>query len=56
MLENPGGRAATSKKRAQPASEDLVKKQKRLEPAAKADLPPKGGKKVIKRKATEVDG
>jgi hypothetical protein len=54
--EKPGGGVANSKKRAQPSSKESVKKRKRPEPAAKADIPPKQGKKVIKQKAIEVDG
>jgi hypothetical protein len=55
MPKKPEGGAIASKRKAQPAQEEPVKKQKKPEPAAKADLPPKGGRKVIKRKATEVD-
>jgi hypothetical protein len=48
--KKPRGGAAASKKRSQPA-----RKRKKPKPEVKDKLPPKG-RKVIKRKATEVDG
>jgi hypothetical protein len=56
MLKKPGGEATASRKRSQSASAEPTHKWKKPEPAAKDNLPPKGGKKVTKRKATEVDG
>jgi hypothetical protein len=35
---------------------ESAQKRKKPEPVAKDNLPPKEGKMVIKRKATEVDG
>jgi hypothetical protein len=54
-FEETGGRAAASKKRSQPGPSEPAQKRKKLELVAKDQLPPKG-KKVIKSKATEVDG
>jgi hypothetical protein len=53
--KKPRGRAAASKKRSQPVPAELTQKQKKLEPMVKDKLAPKG-KKVVKRKATKVDG
>jgi hypothetical protein len=54
--KKPGGEAIASKKRSQPAPAEPAHKRKKPEPVAKDNLSPKGGKKVIKRKTTEVDG
>jgi hypothetical protein len=56
MLKKPGGEATASRKRSQSASVEPTHKRMKPEPAAKDNLPPKGGKKVIEHKATEVDG
>jgi hypothetical protein len=54
-LEKPGGGAAASKKRSQSAPSEPAQIRKKPEPVVRHQLPPKG-KKVIKRKAMEVDG
>jgi hypothetical protein len=53
--EKPGGGASASKKRSQSAPSEPAQKRKKPKPMVKDQLPPKG-KKVTKRKATEVDG
>jgi hypothetical protein len=45
MLKKPRGEATTSRKRSQSASAEPTHKRKKPEPAAKDNLPPKGGRR-----------
>jgi hypothetical protein len=54
-LEGARSGAAAAKRRSQPAPLEPAVKQKKIEPAAKSLLPPKG-KKVVKRRATAEAG
>jgi hypothetical protein len=53
--EGTGSGASAAKRRNQPAPPEPAVKRKKMEPAAKSLLPPKG-KRVVKRQATAVAG
>jgi hypothetical protein len=54
-LEGTGNGAVAAKRRSQPAQPESAMKHKKMEPAEKSLLPPKG-KSVVKRQATAVAG